>query len=325
MTTAASDHRRSAPLPVLRRARWPRALLGICIVWTVVVAGLVAQLQAGSANPAYALYATGNASGVDVGGDHGDVVWILAVGSDARPGERITRSRGDAIQLVGVNTATGNGVVLGIPRDSYTPIPGHGSNKLNSALVFGGPELIARAVGDLVGLQPDFVFVAGFLPFEKLVNDLGGLRIDVPETVDSPSVQVKAGKQTLAGHKALMYARARHGVPGGDFGRSLHQGAELTAMLSQLQKADPRHVGGAALGMLREGIAVKTSPPQAFRLYQAGMAAKPSTFRHCVFTGGFGMAGSASVVIVNRPALRRVMADVRSDATLTGPCPPGQP
>ena len=317
--------RSPAGVPGPRRGRWRRALLGIGIGWTLVVAGLVAQLDASAANPSYALYATGTAQGVDTGGDHGDLVWILAVGSDARPGERITRSRGDAIQLVGVNTATGHGVVLGIPRDSYVPIPGHGSNKLNSALVFGGPELIARAVGDMVGVQPDFVFVTGFLPFTKLVNDLGGLQIDVPESVDSPSVQVKAGSQKLAGHKALMYARARHGVPGGDFGRSLHQGAELTAMLSQLRKADPRHVGGAALGMLREGIAVKTSPAQAFRLYQAGMAANPSTFRHCVFAGGFGMAGSASVVVVNRPAVRRVMADVASDATLAGSCPPGQP
>jgi LCP family protein required for cell wall assembly len=318
-------NRSPAWVPGPRRGRWRRALLGIGIGWTLVVAGLVAQLDASAANPSYALYATGTAQGVDTGGDHGDVVWILAVGSDARPGERITRSRGDAIQLVGVNTATGHGVVLGIPRDSYVPIPGHGSNKLNSALVFGGPELIARAVGDVVGVQPDFVFVTGFLPFTKLVNDLGGLQIDVPESVDSPSVQVEAGSQNLAGHKALMYARARYGVPGGDFGRSLHQGAELTAMLSQLRKADPRHVGGAALGMLREGIAVKTSPAQAFRLYQAGMAANPTTFRHCVFAGGFGMAGSASVVVVNRPTVRRVMADVRSDATLSGSCPPGQP
>lgn len=314
-----------APFPDRRRSRWRRALLGIGIGWTLVVAGLVAQLEAGSANPAYALYATGTASGVDTGGAHGDVVWILAIGSDARPGERISRSRGDAIQLVGVNTTTGNGVVLGIPRDSYVPIPGHGSNKINSALVFGGPELMARTVRDMVGLQPDFVFLTSFLPFTKLVNDLGGLRIDVPEAVDSPTVRVKAGSQKLAGHQALMYARARHGVPGGDFGRSLHQGAELTAMLSQLRKADPRHVGGAALGVLREGIAVKTSPAQAFRLYQAGMAANPSSFRHCVFAGGFGMAGSASIVVVNRAAVRRVMADVRSDATLSRSCPPGQP
>ena len=290
-----------------------------------MVAGLVAQLQAGAAKPAYALYATGKAQAVDAGGDHGDVVWILAVGSDARPGEPATRARGDAIQLVGVNTATGNGVVLGIPRDSYVPIPGHGSNKINSALVSGGPELIARAVGDMVGLQPDFVFVIGFLPFEKLVNDLGGLQIDIPKAVDSPSVQVKAGSQKLAGHKALMYARARYGVPGGDFGRSRHQGDELTAMLTQLQKADGRQVGGAALGMLREGIAVKASPSQAFRLYQAGMAARPSAFRHCVLSGSFGMAGSASVVVVNRAEVRRVMADVRTDATLAGACPPGQP
>ena len=38
-----------------------------------------------------------SASTVDV---NPDVVWILAVGSDARPGEEMTRTRGDALQLI---------------------------------------------------------------------------------------------------------------------------------------------------------------------------------------------------------------------------------
>ena len=45
-------------------------------------------------------------------------LWILAVGSDARPGEEMTRTRGDALQLVGINTRTGAATAIGIPRDS---------------------------------------------------------------------------------------------------------------------------------------------------------------------------------------------------------------
>ena len=57
-----------------------------------------------------------------------DVVWIMAVGSDARPGEDMTRTRGDALQLIGMNTKTGAAAAIGIPRDSYVAIPGVGSD-----------------------------------------------------------------------------------------------------------------------------------------------------------------------------------------------------
>ena len=52
--------------------------------------------------------------GVSVGDD---VVWILAIGSDARPGQDMTRSRGDALQMVGINTRTGSATAIGVPRD----------------------------------------------------------------------------------------------------------------------------------------------------------------------------------------------------------------
>jgi polyisoprenyl-teichoic acid--peptidoglycan teichoic acid transferase len=71
------------------------------------------------------------AEGVDAGPN---MVWILAVGSDARPGQSMIRSRGDALQLVGLNTKTGAAAAIGIPRDSWVSVPGHGTNRVNSAL-----------------------------------------------------------------------------------------------------------------------------------------------------------------------------------------------
>jgi len=67
----------------------------------------------------------------------------------------VLRSRSDAIQLVGVDATTHRAVTIDIPRDSYVSIPGHGSDKINAAMVFGGPELTARAVTELTGIQPD--------------------------------------------------------------------------------------------------------------------------------------------------------------------------
>ena len=91
-----------------------------------------------------------------------DVVWILAVGSDARPGEDMTHTRGDALQLIGMNTKTGAATAIGVPRDSYVDIPGDGNDKINAALYYGGPQLLGETVGNLIGIQPDYVFVTRF-------------------------------------------------------------------------------------------------------------------------------------------------------------------
>ena len=63
-----------------------------------------------------------------------DVIWMLALGSDARGGQSIARSRADSIHLVGVNARTGRGTIVGLPRDSYVSIPGYGSSRINAAL-----------------------------------------------------------------------------------------------------------------------------------------------------------------------------------------------
>ena len=79
-----------------------------------------------------------------------DVTWIMAVGSDARPGEDMTHTRGDALQLIGIDAETGAAAAIGIPRDSYVDIDGVGSDKINAALYYGGPQLLAETVGQLV-------------------------------------------------------------------------------------------------------------------------------------------------------------------------------
>jgi anionic cell wall polymer biosynthesis LytR-Cps2A-Psr (LCP) family protein len=135
----------------------------------VVVLGLVAlTVPDSTVRPAeLSLVKLKGADGVDVGDD---VIWILAIGSDARPGETMTRTRGDAIQLVGLNTRTGAASAIGNPRDSWVPIPGYGSNRVNAALTFGGPSLMGRTVGNLVGVQPDYVMVTRFPFFENMIN-----------------------------------------------------------------------------------------------------------------------------------------------------------
>ena len=48
--------------------------------------------------------------------------------------------------------------MIGIPRDSWVSIPGYGSDRINAALYYGGPQLMADTVGRTSsGVQPDYV------------------------------------------------------------------------------------------------------------------------------------------------------------------------
>ncbi len=53
-------------------------------------------------------------------------------------------TRGDAIHLIGVNPTTHQATILDFPRDTGLPIPGHGTEKVNTAHVYGGAALQAR-------------------------------------------------------------------------------------------------------------------------------------------------------------------------------------
>src|SRR4249919_654055 len=109
-----------------------------------------------------------------------DVISILAVGSDARPGDDMTHSRGDALQLVTINTQTHAASIIGVPRDSWVDIPGHGIDKINASLYYGGPQLLGQTVGNLIGVQPKYVFVTQFQKFQAAVNAIGGITIRNP-------------------------------------------------------------------------------------------------------------------------------------------------
>ena len=58
----------------------------------------------------------------------------------------------NTILLLHVPTS-GPTALISIPRDSYVPIPGHGSNKINAAYSWGGPKLLVATVEKLTGMK----------------------------------------------------------------------------------------------------------------------------------------------------------------------------
>ena len=83
------------------------------------------------------------------------VLWILVLGSDARPGEEVTEGRSDAIHLVGLDLQAGRAAGIGIPRDAWVEIPGDGRDRINTAMQVGdgddGPQRGAELAAEVSG------------------------------------------------------------------------------------------------------------------------------------------------------------------------------
>ena len=260
------------------------------------------------------------ASGVD---RNRDVVWILFLGSDARPGQSVTRSRADAIQLTGVNLKTGHATMIGIPRDSYVGIPGHGSEKINAAMYFGGPKLMGRAVGDLVGVQPDYVFTTGFDGFRRMVNAIGGVTVKSKFAFSDPvrPQGYRVGPNKLNGFQAMIFARIRKSFPRGDFDRSANQQDVMRGILAKVRGGmdKPGFMERGVLSVVRN-MNTDLKPSELYRLAQAATRIELRKLRGCVVLGGIGSVGGASVVHPNVAQARKIGNDARNDGRLDHGC-----
>jgi LCP family protein required for cell wall assembly len=168
--------------------------------------------------------------------------WLI-VGSDSREGltkedRRRLRTgsaqgkRTDSIMLL--HYGDGGTTLLSIPRDSYVPIPGKGSNKINAAYAIGGPELLVRTVEQATGIRVDHFAEIGFGGFVGVVDAVGGVDICVDEPIKDPKagLDLEAGCQELDGGQALGYVRTRK-YANGDLERIKNQRKFFAALIDR--------------------------------------------------------------------------------------------
>ncbi|RFS82753.1 LytR family transcriptional regulator [Actinomadura spongiicola] len=196
-----------------RRRRWPRVLAGLTVVLLVVAVGGYLYLDSRLKREAVLEDYPGRIA--DTPGTN----WLI-VGSDSREGlskdeQRKLKTgftggrRTDSMMLL--HYGSGGTSLISLPRDSYVPIPGRGSNKLNAAFAFGGPKLLVRTVEKATGVHIDHYAEIGFNGFVGVVDAVGGVDICVKKDITDPKagLDLKAGCQTLDGGQALGYVRTR--------------------------------------------------------------------------------------------------------------------
>lgn len=158
---------------------------------------------------------------------------VLLLGTDARKGEEDART--DSIMLVSIDRETKKIAVVSVPRDTMVEIKGHGTNKINSANLYGGPDLARETVEELLGVEIPYYVKTNFNGFKEIIDILGGVDINVDKRMYYPAedINLKPGQQRLNGYDALGYVRYRHDALG-DINRAERQQIFLKALANEM-------------------------------------------------------------------------------------------
>jgi len=178
---------------------------------------------------------------------------VLLLGIDQRENEE-GPWRTDTMILVSIDPAANSAAMLSIPRDMWVTVPGYGENRINVAHYLGdlrsypggGVALAKRTVWHTLGVPVHYYVRINFSGFEKLVDAVGGLTVDVKEAIHDEAypdgnygtivVDIPAGIQQMDGVTALRYARSRHGTS--DYDRMARQQDVIMAARDKVLSLD---------------------------------------------------------------------------------------
>jgi LCP family protein required for cell wall assembly len=173
-------------------------------------------------------------------------VLLTGIGGDGHDGAELT----DTIILVSMKPSTQEVAMISIPRDMSVPWPNHGWTKINNINAYAesnqegtGIYELNNTLENIFNINIHYNVKIDFEGFIKIIDELGGLEIEVENTLDDykypisgeednvdyysryEHLHIEEGLQNMDGALALKYARSRHaqGIEGSDFARAKRQ------------------------------------------------------------------------------------------------------
>jgi LCP family protein required for cell wall assembly len=217
---------------------------------------------------------------------------ILLLGADTNSARQ---SQGevplsDTIIIATIDPATKKIGLLSIPRDLQVQIPGVGVDKINAAYSNGsltsitGPGLVRATIEYNFGIKIDYYAVVDFAGFQKIVDTLGGVTLDVPapikddeypgEQFNYTRVVFQSGLQHMNGIQALRYVRTRH--DDNDFARGNRQQQLLMALRQQSLSLGLITKAPQLISQLGDTVRTDLPPSDALKLAKLGTEIKSS-------------------------------------------------
>lgn len=198
---------------------------------------------------------------VEKADDKDGITNILLAGVDGNNLDKGNRS--DSMMVLTIDEKNNDIRITSLARDTYVQIPGYGEEKLTHAYAYGGPALLLQTIDKNFGLKIDKYAVVSFSSFEKIIDALGGVEIDVlPKEVSYIPGLNSAGKQTLNGAEALAYSRIRYADDA--YQRDNRQRTVMQAAYNKLSSnpGDLMEIGNTILGYTKTNI----PPMEIFKL-----------------------------------------------------------
>lgn len=238
---------------------WKKVVLGAALLVSGVLGFLAAKAQVtvnSTLDHIQRDYDTA-LSKVDLKGIHvnsdNDIVNVLLIGNDFRK-ESGYGAAGltDTMMIATLDMKHKTLKLTSLMRDMLVEIPGYSNNKLNAAYSFGGVELLYQTIAQNFNIQLDGYVEVSFKAFQKVVDDVGGIEVELTESEANylnttnyikPKKYrtVKVGKNKLNGAQALGYCRIRKTVftPNGltdDYGRTWRQRNTISGIFDKVKK-----------------------------------------------------------------------------------------
>jgi LCP family protein required for cell wall assembly len=179
---------------------------------------------------------------------------ILLIGSDFGTG--YTHSLTDTMMVVSVDPATKSVVMASLPRDIARFEMYDGSlymGKLNSLMSHadqdkgrypeGGTGTLAHEISYLIGVPIQYIAYINMGGFEKAIEAVGGVDVDVTRAISDDFYQfpngpkgfyLSVGMHHLDGPHAVAYVRSRYGPGDNDFTRARRQQELLLSLKTKL-------------------------------------------------------------------------------------------
>ncbi|HEX9554540.1 MAG TPA: LCP family protein [Streptosporangiaceae bacterium] len=254
--------------------------------------------------------------------------WLIT-GSDSRQGlsrkqERklatghdVSGMRSDTIMVLHMPANGNPAVLISLPRDSYVPIPGHGSDKINAAYALGGPRLLAETVQNVTGLRIDHYMGIGFGGFVRVVDAIGGVSLCLKAPLVDPAagLHLHKGCQVLSGAEALGFVRSRHNFATQDLQRVQNQRVFLRALLRKLTSAgviaNPFSGLPAASGVA--GTLTVDRGTHLFQLLKVAFALRNPITTTVPIASSFVTPSGQDALQWNRTAALKLFHEIRDD------------
>jgi LCP family protein required for cell wall assembly len=253
---------------------------------------------------------------------------FLLLGTDHRDGETDV-PRSDTIIVLTLDPESKTAGILSLPRDLWVTIPGYGNERINAAFELGeqekpggGPDLARKTVEQLIGVPIHHYALIGFTGFEKLVDQMGGVMIDVERPIKDNEypdqnysmrrLYFQPGLQRMDGFTALTYVRTRHADS--DYGRARRQQQFLLALRKQTLQLNLIPKIPTLLNSLSDAVKTDLRPQDVVGLARTAKDIDPSKITNRVvdesMTTHWVTPAGAQVEVPDKAAVKAVVQEV---------------